>query len=195
MASLPGSCSHEVASIASPEPAVATSAHCAAHADPSHGHPTACCAQELADMIALMLMIRINHEHRRIMNKRRVPCLDDYLDRVHLLLWPKLKVGSCAALQLCVGGCGGRPLNMGLCADELRLPARKRQGGQRAGALCQRRVRPLCGEALRSTDVVDAAADGGARARGPRCVHCGRSRGLVGERCQRHVQACLVSLG
>jgi hypothetical protein len=48
--------------------------------------------QEMHDAIALLFMVRINHEHRRIMVKRRVSCLDDYLDRVYLLLWPRLKV-------------------------------------------------------------------------------------------------------
>lgn len=48
--------------------------------------------QDLHDIICIMLMIRINHEHRKIMTKRRVPCLDDYLDRLHLLLWPRFKV-------------------------------------------------------------------------------------------------------
>lgn len=43
-------------------------------------------------MISLLLMIRINHEHRRIMTRRRVPCLDDYLDRINLHLWPKFKM-------------------------------------------------------------------------------------------------------
>eukprot|EP00210_Caulerpa_lentillifera_P001709 g1642.t1 len=47
--------------------------------------------QDMHDVISLLLMIRINHEHRRIMTRRRVPCLDDYLDRINLLLWPKFK--------------------------------------------------------------------------------------------------------
>jgi Vps52 / Sac2 family len=42
-------------------------------------------------MIALLLMIRINYHHRLIMNKRRIPCLDGYLDRINLLLWPRFK--------------------------------------------------------------------------------------------------------
>jgi hypothetical protein len=43
-------------------------------------------------MLSLLLMIRINHEHRKAMMKDKVPLLEDYLDRVHLLLWPRLKV-------------------------------------------------------------------------------------------------------
>lgn len=37
-------------------------------------------------------MIRLNSEHRSLMSRRRVPCLDDYLDRINLLLWPRFKV-------------------------------------------------------------------------------------------------------
>ena len=43
-------------------------------------------------MLSVLLMIRINHTQRRVMGGRKVPCLDDYLDRVQLLLWPRFKV-------------------------------------------------------------------------------------------------------
>jgi vacuolar protein sorting-associated protein 52 len=46
----------------------------------------------MCDMVGLLLMIRINYQHRLLMNKRRIPCLDDYLDRVNLQLWPRFKV-------------------------------------------------------------------------------------------------------
>ena len=46
------------------------------------------------DAVGVLLMIRINAEHRRLMTRRRVSCLDDYLDRVNLLLWPRFKVGE-----------------------------------------------------------------------------------------------------
>ena len=49
-------------------------------------------AQEMYDLVGLLLMIRINYHHQLIMNKRRIPCLDDYLDRINLLLWPRFKV-------------------------------------------------------------------------------------------------------
>jgi len=55
--------------------------------------PTAA-AQETHDMIGLLLMVRINYQHRLIMNRRRIPCLDGYLDRVNLVLWPRFKVRS-----------------------------------------------------------------------------------------------------
>ncbi|KAK3284173.1 hypothetical protein CYMTET_8164, partial [Cymbomonas tetramitiformis] len=44
------------------------------------------------DAIGLLLMIRINHEHQIIMQRRRVPCLDNYLDKVNIMVWPRLKV-------------------------------------------------------------------------------------------------------
>jgi len=43
------------------------------------------------DAIGLLLMIRINYEHQLIMQKRCLPCLDAYIDKVNLLLWPRLK--------------------------------------------------------------------------------------------------------
>ncbi|GIL58131.1 hypothetical protein Vafri_12985 [Volvox africanus] len=48
--------------------------------------------QNIGDLICILLMIRINHDHRKLMMRRRVPTLDDYLDRVHLLLWPRFKL-------------------------------------------------------------------------------------------------------
>lgn len=50
--------------------------------------------QEQHDLLCVLLMIRLNAEHRALMVARRVPCLDDYLDRVNLLLWPRFKVGT-----------------------------------------------------------------------------------------------------
>lgn len=46
----------------------------------------------MSDLICLLLMIRINYHHQLIMTKRRIPCLDDYFDRVTLMVWPRLKV-------------------------------------------------------------------------------------------------------
>lgn len=48
--------------------------------------------QDNYDILSVLLMIRINHGQRQVMTKRRVPCLDDYLDRVQLLLWPRFKI-------------------------------------------------------------------------------------------------------
>ncbi|KAJ9512046.1 hypothetical protein QJQ45_004603 [Haematococcus lacustris] len=52
----------------------------------------AAAVQDNWDMLSLLLMIRVNHEHRKAMQQQRIPLLEDYLDRVHLLLWPRLKL-------------------------------------------------------------------------------------------------------
>ncbi|XP_041008152.1 vacuolar protein sorting-associated protein 52 A-like isoform X3 [Juglans microcarpa x Juglans regia] len=44
------------------------------------------------DAIGLMLMIRIIHQHQLIMSRRRIPCLDLYLDKVNISLWPRFKM-------------------------------------------------------------------------------------------------------
>jgi len=44
------------------------------------------------DALSVLLMIRINHAHRKVMTQRHVPYLDDYLDRINLMLWPRLKM-------------------------------------------------------------------------------------------------------
>ncbi|XP_052200903.1 vacuolar protein sorting-associated protein 52 A isoform X2 [Diospyros lotus] len=43
------------------------------------------------DAIGLMLMIRIIHQHQLTMSRRRIPCLDSYLDKVNISLWPRFK--------------------------------------------------------------------------------------------------------
>jgi hypothetical protein len=44
------------------------------------------------DSVALLLLIRINQHLRKTMQRRCCPCLDPYLDRIDLLLWPRIKV-------------------------------------------------------------------------------------------------------
>ncbi|KAH6778696.1 Vps52 / Sac2 family [Perilla frutescens var. hirtella] len=44
------------------------------------------------DAIGLMLMIRIIHQNQLIMSRRRLPCLDSYLDKVNISLWPRFKM-------------------------------------------------------------------------------------------------------
>lgn len=44
------------------------------------------------DSIAILILIRINQHLRSLMQRRCCPCLDLYLDRMDLLLWPKLKI-------------------------------------------------------------------------------------------------------
>jgi hypothetical protein len=43
------------------------------------------------DAIGLLLMIKITHFQRLVMQRRRVPVLDAFFDRISLLLWPRLK--------------------------------------------------------------------------------------------------------
>ncbi|KAL8137226.1 hypothetical protein V2J09_003227 [Rumex salicifolius] len=44
------------------------------------------------DAIGLMLMIRIIHQHQLTMSRRRIPCLDSYLDKINISLWPRFKM-------------------------------------------------------------------------------------------------------
>lgn len=44
------------------------------------------------DAIGILLMIRITHQHQLIMSRRRIPCLDSYLDKVNISLWPRFKM-------------------------------------------------------------------------------------------------------
>ncbi|KAG6715717.1 hypothetical protein I3842_04G008700 [Carya illinoinensis] len=48
--------------------------------------------QNCYDAIGSMLMIRIIHQHQLIMSRRRIPCLDLYLDKVNISLWPRFKM-------------------------------------------------------------------------------------------------------
>eukprot|EP00736_Rhodelphis_marinus_P002709 Rmarinus@m.14902 len=43
------------------------------------------------DAIGVLLMIRVTYEHQRSMQKRRIPCLDNFHDQVNMLLWPRFK--------------------------------------------------------------------------------------------------------
>jgi hypothetical protein len=43
------------------------------------------------DAVGLLLMIKITHSMRMIMQRRRIPALDSFFDRVAMLLWPRLK--------------------------------------------------------------------------------------------------------
>ncbi|KAF0695048.1 Aste57867_14106 [Aphanomyces stellatus] len=42
------------------------------------------------DAIGLLLMIRLTLAHHQVMAQRRIPVLDTYLDRILLLLWPRV---------------------------------------------------------------------------------------------------------
>jgi len=41
------------------------------------------------DAVGVLICIRLNHLHQRLMQQRRVPCLDPHLNEMALLLWPK----------------------------------------------------------------------------------------------------------
>jgi hypothetical protein len=43
------------------------------------------------DAIGLLMSIRLNQQHGLIMAHRRIPCLDDYINAVNLLLWPRFQ--------------------------------------------------------------------------------------------------------
>ena len=45
-----------------------------------------------AGLCSFLLLIRINQHLRKTMQRRCCPCLDPYLDRIDLLLWPRIKV-------------------------------------------------------------------------------------------------------
>ena len=46
-------------------------------------------AESSFDAVGVLLCIRINQQHQLIMQKRRIPCLDAFLNAVGLLLWPR----------------------------------------------------------------------------------------------------------
>lgn len=43
------------------------------------------------DMLGLLLMIKVSHSQRLVMQRRRIPVLDIFFDRVSILLWPRFK--------------------------------------------------------------------------------------------------------
>uniref|UniRef100_A0A7S2WQ93 Vacuolar protein sorting-associated protein 52 homolog n=1 Tax=Rhizochromulina marina TaxID=1034831 RepID=A0A7S2WQ93_9STRA len=44
------------------------------------------------DSIGLLIMIKLVHGLRMVMQRRHIPVLDSFFDRINLLLWPRLKV-------------------------------------------------------------------------------------------------------
>eukprot|EP00003_Mantamonas_plastica_P022709 TRINITY_DN3916_c0_g1_i10.p1 TRINITY_DN3916_c0_g1~~TRINITY_DN3916_c0_g1_i10.p1 ORF type:complete len:704 (-),score=238.83 TRINITY_DN3916_c0_g1_i10:1057-2937(-) len=43
------------------------------------------------DSLSVLLCIRITREHQMIMQRRRIPSLDNYFDKINLMLWEKFK--------------------------------------------------------------------------------------------------------
>jgi hypothetical protein len=43
------------------------------------------------DAVGLLLCIRVTYQNLRIVQKRRIPCLDPYLNAINMLLWPRFQ--------------------------------------------------------------------------------------------------------
>lgn len=43
------------------------------------------------DIVGLLLMIKVTHNQRMVMQRRRIPILDSFFDRISMLLWPRFK--------------------------------------------------------------------------------------------------------
>jgi len=41
------------------------------------------------DALSILLCIRVTTEHQKVMQHRRVPCLDSFLNQLQLTLWPR----------------------------------------------------------------------------------------------------------
>ena len=44
------------------------------------------------DALALLLMVKVTHAHRRLMKSRHIDSLDAFYDKIGKLLWPRLKI-------------------------------------------------------------------------------------------------------
>jgi len=47
--------------------------------------------QDSFDAVSVLLCIRLTTENQKIMQHRRVPCLDGFLNQVQLILWPRFQ--------------------------------------------------------------------------------------------------------
>lgn len=43
------------------------------------------------DTIGILLIIKVTHSQRLVMQRRRIPVLDSFFDRICMLLWPRFK--------------------------------------------------------------------------------------------------------
>lgn len=41
------------------------------------------------DVYAILLMIQINEENKKLLQKNKIPVLDYYFDKVNMILWPR----------------------------------------------------------------------------------------------------------
>ncbi|KAJ3404153.1 hypothetical protein HDV05_007317, partial [Chytridiales sp. JEL 0842] len=44
------------------------------------------------DAVGILICIRLNSHHIRIMQKRRIPCLENFMNSLTMLLWPRLQM-------------------------------------------------------------------------------------------------------
>lgn len=48
-------------------------------------------AEASFDCVGILLCLRVNTQHQLIMQKRRIPALDQFLNSITLLLWPRFQ--------------------------------------------------------------------------------------------------------
>jgi hypothetical protein len=41
------------------------------------------------DIYAILMMIQINEENKKVLHKNKIPVLDYYLDKINMILWPR----------------------------------------------------------------------------------------------------------
>ena len=83
----------------------------------------------------LHFQIRVNREHQMVMSRRRAPCLDVYLDKVSLLLWPRFKavldahIASIRSAPLAVDSLQAQPLTRRYANLAVALHSMRASGG------------------------------------------------------------------
>jgi hypothetical protein len=56
------------------------------------------------DVVGLLLMIKVTNLQRLVMQRRRIPVLDPFFDRISMMLWPRLKAvldANLKSVKLC----------------------------------------------------------------------------------------------
>ena len=92
------------------------------------------------DAIGLLLMIRINREHQVIMSRRRVPCLDHYLDGVNMALWPRFKTVFDAHLKSVVDATSNPSMLSNLWSDDVHAHYITRRYAEFAASMVRVRI-------------------------------------------------------
>jgi hypothetical protein len=75
------------------------------------------------DVVGVALMLRVNTEHQHIMTRRRVPCLDKYLDGVNMTLWPKFKNAHDAHVRSVIDAAAAAARSNAFSADDASVAA------------------------------------------------------------------------